>query len=70
MENPFNASEDNYLNLELLQEDSFTDLEFDMIWNNQVLEAKDKFPGFYLRESCLNSFAQPPHTLKSREVVL
>ena len=70
MQNLFNTSEDNYFNLELLQEDSFTDLEFDVIWDNQVLETKDKFPGFDLRESFLNPSSQPPRILKAREVVL
>ena len=49
MQNLFNTSEDNYMNLELLQEDSFTDLEFNIICNNQVFEAKDKLPGFDIR---------------------
>ena len=70
MQNLFNTSEDNYMNLELLEEDSFTDLEFDGICNNQVLEAKDKLPGFDIREASLNPYSQPPHILKAREVVL
>ena len=41
-----------------------------MIWNNQVLEGKDKFRKVYLREAYINPFAQPPHIIKSREVVL
>ena len=70
MQNLFNTSKDNYLNLELLQEDSFTDLEFDVIWDNQVLEVMDKFPGFDLREACINPYSQPPHILKAKEVIL
>ena len=38
MHNLFNTSEDNYLTLELPQEGSFSELEFNVIWNNQVLE--------------------------------
>ena len=41
-----------------------------MIWKNQVLKGKDKLPEGNLREACLNPFAQPPHILKAREVVL
>ena len=70
MQNLFNTSEDNYMSLEILQENSFTDPEFDVIWNNQVLEAKDKLPGFDIRETSLNPYSQPPRTLKDREVVL
>ena len=40
---------------ELHKEDSFTDLEFNVIWNNQVLEANDKLPDFDIREASLNS---------------
>ena len=70
MQNHFSTSEDNYLTLELLQEDNITELEFDVIRNNQVLEGKDKFPGFNQREACLNHFTQPPRILKARDVVL
>ena len=70
MQNLFNTFEDNYLNLELLQEDSFIDLDFDVIWDNSVLEIKDKLPGLDIREASLNSYSQPPHILKVREVVM
>ena len=60
MNNLFNTSEDNYMNLELLEEDSFTDLEFDVIWKNQVLEVKDMLPGFDIREASLNPYLHPP----------
>ena len=70
MQNVFNSSEDNYLNLELIQEANFTDLDFGIIWDNQILKAKDKFPGFDLREAYPNPYSQPPHILKAREVVL
>ena len=58
------------MNLELLQEDSFTDLEHDVIWDNQVLGAKEKLPGFDIREASLNPSSQLSHILKAREVVL
>ena len=70
MQNLFNTSEDNYTDLELHEEGSFTDLDFDVIWNNQVLEGKDKLPDFDIREASLNPYSQPPHILEGREVVL
>ena len=67
MQNLFNTSESNYTSLELHEEDSFTDLEFDVIWNNQGLEAKVKLPDFDIREVSLNPYSPPPLTFSKPE---
>ena len=62
MQNIFNTSEAYYMNLELHEEDSFADLKFDVIWNNQVLEAKDKLPDFDIREASQSLLTHPSHS--------
>jgi len=74
MQHYYDTSEDNYLNLDLVEEDHLDDyysqLEFDVIWENQELEGRSKLYEGNVREASLNPFAQPPHILKAREVVL
>ena len=70
MQNLFNTKEDNYFNPELDEEDNYSDLEYNIIWHNEILDGQDKFPNFHLREASFDRCSHPPHILKSKQVVL
>ena len=67
MQNLYNTSDDNYLNLELVEEDRLDDyysqLEFDVIWENQELAGRDKLYKGNVREASLNPVSYTHLTL-------
>ena len=49
---------------------NYTDLDFSIIRHNQLLDGREKFPDFDLRELSFDHYSHPPHILQEKEVVL